>query len=146
MPIRCQEQNLAFDSRSLKSKAHNFTLNLHLTSFYILTNIIMLSLSCVVMHTFHPNSITLLGTGVISYTVGESPFASASLLPTGLVYGSKYLSTTSVSNHPIQVPSGCAYNELINYLINYHKSYFVQFGQTRVFLIAVYEHSKATMG
>jgi hypothetical protein len=36
--------------------------------------------------------------------------------------------------------------QLINYLINYRKSYFVQFGQTRVFLIAVYEHSKAAMG
>jgi len=32
------------------------------------------------------------------------------------------------------------------YLINYCKSYFVQFGKTRVFLIAVYEHSKAATG
>jgi len=28
-------------------------------------------------------------------------------------------------------------NNKINYLINYRKSYYVQFGQTRVFLIAV---------
>ncbi len=49
MPIRCQEQNLAFNSRSLKAKAHNFTSNLHLTSFYLLTNVITLSLSQVVM-------------------------------------------------------------------------------------------------
>jgi hypothetical protein len=34
-------------------------------------------------------------------------------------------------------------NELMNYLTNYCKSYFVQFGQTRIFLIAVYDHSKA---
>jgi hypothetical protein len=34
----------------------------------------------------------------------------------------------------------------INYLINYHKSYHVQLGQTRVFLIAVCEHSKAAAG
>jgi len=34
----------------------------------------------------------------------------------------------------------------INYLINYRKSYYVQFGQTRVFLIAVCEHSKAVVG
>jgi hypothetical protein len=34
----------------------------------------------------------------------------------------------------------------INYLINYHKSYHVRFGQTRVFLIAVCEHSKAAAG
>ena len=30
--------------------------------------------------------------------------------------------------------------------VNYHKSYYVQFGQTRVFLIAVCEHSKAAAG
>jgi hypothetical protein len=36
--------------------------------------------------------------------------------------------------------------EYINYLINYHKSYYVRFGQTRVFLIAMCEHSKAAAG
>jgi hypothetical protein len=30
--------------------------------------------------------------------------------------------------------------------MNYRKSYDVQFGQTRVFLIAVCEHSKAAAG
>jgi hypothetical protein len=37
-------------------------------------------------------------------------------------------------------------DELIIYLINYRKSYYVQVGQTRVFLIAMCEHSKATAG
>jgi hypothetical protein len=37
-------------------------------------------------------------------------------------------------------------HKLINYLINYRKSYYVQFGQTRVVLIAVCEHSKAPVG
>ncbi len=35
---------------------------------------------------------------------------------------------------------------IINYLINYRNSYYVQFGQTRVFLIALCEHSKAAAG
>jgi len=37
-------------------------------------------------------------------------------------------------------------NKQIYYLINYCKSYLAQFGQTKVFLIAVYEHSKAATG
>jgi hypothetical protein len=51
-------RNLAFDSRSLKAKAYNFTSNLHLTSFYLLTNVITLSLSRMVTHCYNSSTQT----------------------------------------------------------------------------------------